>query len=167
MLFQRLFFGKFEFVAHIKILESNDICSCPVLRYSVITGVCNNVSYVIISLGQFVVNTVKCFSVVVFRKVCNILKKNYFRFLFVRKSHYFKEQIASLIFKAFLISAHRKGLTRKAGSQNVEIGDGRSLDFSYIVFGQYRVGEIMSICFTGIFIYFICPNNFKSRLCKR
>jgi hypothetical protein len=58
-------------------------------------------------------------------------------------------------------------LTRKAGSQNIEIRGRRSLDISNIAFGQYRVGEIMSICFTGIFIYFICPNNFKSRLCKR
>ena len=161
MLFQRLFFGKFESVTHFKILKSDDICSRSVLRYSVITGICNNISYVVVSFRQFVVNTVKSFSIVVFRNVCNILKKNYFRFLFVRKSHYFKEQIASLIFKAFLISAHRKGLARKAGSQNVEIGNRRSLDFSYIAFGQYRVGEIMSICFTGIFIYFICPNNFK------
>ena len=167
MLFQRLFFGKFEFVAHIKILESNDICSCSALRYSVITGICNNVSYVVIPFRQFVVNAVKCFSVVVFCKVCNILKKDYFGSLFVCNSNYFKKQIASLIFKASLISAHRKGLTRKAGSQNVEIGYRRSLDFSYIAFGQYRVGEIMSICFTGIFIYFICPNNLQSRLCKR
>lgn len=127
----------------------------------------NNVSYVVISFRQFVVNTVKYFSVVVLRKIYNILKKDYFGSLFVCNSHYFKEPIYSLIFKAFLISSHRKGLTWKTGSQNVELGDRRSLDFSYIAFEQYRVGEIMSMCFTGIFIYFICPNNFKFRLCKR
>ena len=108
MLFKRLLFRKLKFVTHIKILKSDDICSRSVLRYSVVTSVCNDISYVVISFRQLIVNTIESFAVVVFGKISDIFKKNDLRLFFIGNSHYFKKQIATLICKAFFCFSKQK-----------------------------------------------------------
>lgn len=66
MFFQRLFRRKAKTVAHIIVLKCNYICSCSVLRYSVIACIRNEISYIIIPIGKFVVYAIKGFAVIVF-----------------------------------------------------------------------------------------------------
>ena len=162
-----LIFGKCKSVAYFRIFERNNINSRSVLRYSVITGIRNVVSDYIVSFRKSIMNSVKCLAVIVFGQIGNILEKNDFGHLCIRNSHDFKKQISPFIIEAFLVSAYRKRLTRKAGSQNIKIRNIPYIDFSYVSLRQRNSREIMSVCFACIPIDFICPYNLISRLFKR
>ena len=146
--FQRLFLRKAKTVAHLIVLKCNYICSCSVLRYSVIACIRNEISYIIIPIGKFIVYAIKGFAVIVFRKICDIFKKNNFRLFSVCYSHYFKEKITSFVGETFFVSAYRERLTGEPGCENIKIRYIICTGFSYIAFGQYRIGKIVSVCFT-------------------
>lgn len=81
MFMQRSFFRKTKTVANLIIIKRNYVRSRSVLRYSIITSIRNYISYIIISLGKFIVYSIECFAIVVFGKICDIFKKYDLRFL--------------------------------------------------------------------------------------
>ena len=78
---------------------------------------------------------IKGFAVIVFRKICDIFKKDNFGLFSVCYSHYFKENIASFVGETFSVTAYRKRLTRKSCGENIKIRYIICTDFSYIAFG--------------------------------
>lgn len=150
-----------------KTLEmERDIRPRSVLRNAVIASVCNKVANIISAPRKFVMNNVERFTVVVFGKICHILQKYDGRVFHIDYFSDFKEQISAFVRKSFLFSANRKRLARKACRKYIEIRDIIFIDCANIAFDQNRIGEIVPIGHTSVFIYIVSPYDFMPGLRK-
>lgn len=64
--FKCYFLGKTEIIAFYFVLECNNICSCSMLRDTVIASIGNDITNEITSSRKFVIDYVEAFSAVVF-----------------------------------------------------------------------------------------------------
>ena len=127
------------------------------LGNAVIASIRNQITNKISAPRKFVMNNVERFTVVVFGKICHILQKYDGRVFRIDYFSDFKEQISALVRKSFLFSANRKRLARKACRKYIEIWDIIFIDCANIAFDQNRIGEIVPIGHTGVFIDIVSP----------